>query len=181
MSANVASTSFVADITSIIRCSSNVATDGNNENYYSSLVLSCFRAWSGPIIMSNQAKTCQQREEVLSRLEKADGDKDDGKKRKCHSLDNNEIFYDAGNMSEPAKIPRLLSASKKAASNAKQYYEIYGGKYSSEPHLDHVPKKAKIAAIDVQSFLEDSQVGVKRQRLTKSFWMRPQRLSRSLF
>jgi hypothetical protein len=74
-------------------------------------------------------------------------------------------------MSELAKIPHLPDASKKADYNAKRYYEIYGGKYSSEPPLGRVPKKAKITAMDIQSCLEDSRVlGIRRQRLTRSFY-----------
>ena len=104
----------------------------------------------------NAAKTCQRMEEALKRKEHSDTSMKS-------TLEDYATLCQASSMAELSKIPLLKNAASKADHNAKRCFEIYGGKYSSDPPLGRVPKKVRIMMSDIQSSVTDPRI--RRRRL----------------
>ncbi len=118
------------------------------------LRLGCDTKRQYSLVQGNAAKTYQRLEEALSRQPTLEF--------------NAEALYNASNMMELSKIPKISGAAKKASYNAKRIFEIHGGKESSDPPLGRVPKKAKIMVHDFRNCLNGPAFRLGRKGLASS-------------
>jgi len=110
------------------------------------------------MVQGNAAKCSQRFEEALSRSRDFN---------RSQELDS-KTMYEATSMIELSKIPMISNAASNADLNAKRSFEVFGGKYSREPPLGRVPKRAKILVKDFRVCLENSSFMMNRKRVATS-------------
>ena len=105
-----------------------------------SLRLGCDVSRQVAQVAGNSAMICKRMEEALERQS--------GVPSSARALEETTL-EEATSMSDLALRPKLAKGVESADQQAREDFERYGGKYSSEPPLGRIPKRAKIETSDL--------------------------------